>query len=68
MGWDQCLTIIITTIGAAGSFFWITRSDMQKMEANHREDMKQWAVLFEKFHILDKDVEKFRVKDPDVRP
>ena len=35
---------------------------MSNMDTNHRDDMKMWAALFEKFHILDKDMEKFKVK------
>lgn len=74
MDWTQCLTIIGSTIGAVTGLFLITRKDMQLMDKNHREDMKdfekrwtaadiRWAALFEKFHILDKDMEKFRIKE-----
>jgi hypothetical protein len=42
----------------------INKMDLKidKMDAQHREDMRLWAALFEKFHILDKDVAKFSGK------
>jgi hypothetical protein len=67
--WTQTLTIIATVIGAVFAFYKLTldeiiilRENMSNMDTNHRDDMKMWAALFEKFHILDKDMEKFKVK------
>ena len=48
MDWTQCLTIIGTTLGATSVLFFITRKDIQMLDAsmklmdkNHREDMQQ---------------------------
>ena len=41
---------------------------MEKLDAEVREDRKEinarWIALFEKFHILDKDLEKFKSFPP----
>ena len=65
MDWTQCLTIIGSF---AGLIFFINknhREDIQNMDAKWKTSDQRWAALFEKFHILDKDVEKFRLKDRD---
>jgi hypothetical protein len=57
MDWTQCLTIIGTTLGATSVLFFITRKDIQMLDAsmklmdkNHREDIQRmdskWKDLF----------------------
>lgn len=48
MDWTQCLTIIGTTLGATSVLFFITRKDIQMLDAsmklmdkNHREDIQR---------------------------
>ena len=72
MTWADRLTIIGATIVIVG-FIWVLhrdhKEDIKKSEEWYREDKKEsdqkWTVLFEKFHIHDKDIEKFRIHRKD---
>ena len=55
MNWTQCLTIIATTLGATSVLFFITRKDIQMLDAsmklmdkNHREDMQQMDAKWQR--------------------
>ena len=55
MDWTQCLTIIGTTVGATSVLFFITRKDIQMLDAsmklmdkNHREDMQQMDAKWQR--------------------
>jgi uncharacterized membrane protein SpoIIM required for sporulation len=65
MDWNQTLTIVFTTLSGIVGVFLVSRRDMQIMDSNHREDMKnmddklvkmdeKWERLFSLF------VEKFK--------
>ena len=53
-------------IGANYKFTQNMRNDLKTDMLEHKEEMekidKRWIVLFEKFHIFDKDMEKFRTR------
>jgi hypothetical protein len=55
MDWTQYLTIIGTTLGATSVLFFITRKDIQMLDAsmklmdkNHREDMQQMDAKWQR--------------------
>lgn len=55
MDWTQCLTIIGTTLGATSVLFFITRKDIQMLDAsmklmdkNNREDMQQMDAKWQR--------------------
>ena len=52
------ITLAITTIGAAYIF---AKDIKTEIKTDMQEINLRWANLFEKFHILDKDMEKFRI-------
>jgi hypothetical protein len=66
MDWYQILTLVISMFAAAYYVVSHTNNLVSTFKADLREDQKEdrqrWGALFEKFHILDKDVEKFRVR------
>jgi hypothetical protein len=66
MDWVQCLTIIVSFAGLVLYLHKEHRENMQNSNKEHKESLEKmeskWIVLFERFHIFDKDVEKFRVK------
>lgn len=55
-----------TIIAATWAIIRHTDFMMKELKQEIKEDFlrseNRWAALFEKFHILDKDVEKFRLK------
>ena len=64
----------VTIIGAMYIFTRDIKADSKSIKTDMKEQMSKfedrmetidtrWASLFEKFHILDKDMEKFRVSD-----
>lgn len=60
--WEHTLTII-GTLGAL--VIWLDhrhQKEMDKMDERWKENDARWAKLFEKFHILDKEVSTLKGK------
>ena len=71
--WGAVITLIIAMIagiwvlvtymhGLANSFRKELKEELSASEARWSASEARWSVLFEKFHILDKDMEKFKIE------
>ena len=74
----EAVGIVCTIVGATYVFSRNLRKDVKEDIDGFRKEMREdidrfekrmeiidsrWASLFEKFHILDKDIERFRIAD-----